>query len=193
MSKDSILLVDDEPNVIAAVKRGFIDEPVEVFTAGGANEAMEVLKSHPIKVVISDEKMPGISGSDFLAMVKQDYPNVIRIMLTGHASIDAAMKAINKGEIYRFFTKPWDDMDIRFAVRAAIEKYDLEEQNSRLLKLVKQQALNLKLLEMQFPGITKLEHDDKGRIILEDMSEQDLEDIITRYEQDIDELNFTQS
>jgi DNA-binding NtrC family response regulator len=193
MSDDSILLVDDEANVIAAIKRAFIDEACQIYSAQSAVEAMGIIKCNPIKVVISDEMMPGITGAEFLSMVRDQYPNIVRIMLTGHASIDSAIKAINGGEIYRFFTKPWDDMDLRFAVRAAIDKYNLEDENRRLLYLVRKQALNFKLLERQFPGITKLERDDAGRIILNDMSKEDLEQIMAQYEEELDDTSLLQS
>ncbi len=182
--EDSILIVDDEPNVIAAVKRVFIEDPYQIYSAEGAQEGMEILKNHPIKVVISDEKMPDISGAEFLAMVRQQFPDVTRIMLTGHASIDSAMKAINEGEIYRFFTKPWNGMEIRFAVKAAIDKYNLEEENRRLLDIIRQQALNIKLLERQFPGISKLDRDKQGRLILSDMSEEEMAHIIAQCEKE---------
>jgi FixJ family two-component response regulator len=105
-------------------------------------------------------------------------------MLTGHASIEAAMKAINEGEIYRFFTKPWNDMDIRFAVKAAIDRYNLEEENRRLLNIIRQQALNIKLLERQFPGISKLDRDENGRIIVPDMSENEMAQIVAKCERE---------
>ncbi|MFZ6006539.1 MAG: response regulator [Nitrospirota bacterium] len=184
MSEDSILIVDDEPNVISALTRVFIDEPYRIHSANSASEAMEILKEHPIKVVISDEKMPEISGSEFLSMVREQFPHIIRVILTGHASIEAAMKAINEGEIYRFFTKPWNDMDIRFAVRAAIDKYNLEEENRRLLEIVRQQALNIKLLERQFPGISKLDRDKNGRIIVPDISEDEMAQIVAKCERE---------
>lgn len=184
MSEDSILIVDDEPNVISALTRVFIDEPYRIHSASSASEAMEILKEYSIKVVISDEKMPDITGSEFLSMVREQFPHIIRIMLTGHASIEAAMKAINEGEIYRFFTKPWNDMDIRFAVKAAIDKYNLEEENRRLLNIIRQQALNIKLLERQFPGISKLDRDKDGRIIVPDMSEDEIAQIVAKCERE---------
>ncbi|MBI5213264.1 MAG: response regulator [Nitrospirae bacterium] len=185
MAQDAILIVDDEPNVIASLKRVFTDEPYEIYSAAGALEGIEILKNNPVKVVVSDEKMPDITGSEFLAMVREQFPDVIRIMLTGHASIEAAMKAINKGEIYRFFTKPWDDMELKFAVRAAIDKYNIEEENRRLLEIVKRQALNMKLLERQFPGITKLERDENDRILLPDISEDEITRIIAQCEENL--------
>jgi DNA-binding NtrC family response regulator len=185
MPENNILIVDDEPNVLSALQRIFMDEQCNIYTAQSGAEGMNVLKSNPIKLVISDEMMPGMSGSEFLSLVKEHFPDVIRIMLTGQASIDAAMRAINKGEIYRFFTKPWDDVEIRLAVRAAVEKYDLEEENRRLIETVRNQAINLKLIERQFPGITELQRDDGGRIVLSDIAEDELARIIAQCESEI--------
>jgi DNA-binding NtrC family response regulator len=184
MKKDTILIVDDEPNVVTAIKRIFIHDPYEIFSGGSASEGMEILRSHPVKVVISDERMPGVTGSEFLSTVREQFPNTIRIMLTGHASINTAMKAVNEGEIYRFLTKPWDDVELRLTVQTALDKYNLEEENRRLLKIVMQQAINLKLLERQFPGITKLDHGEDGRIMLPDISEEELSQIIAQCERD---------
>ncbi len=184
MVENSILIVDDEPNIIAALRRTLIDEQFRIYSAGDASEGLKILRTHPVNVVMSDEKMPGISGSEFLSIVKRDFPDAIRIMLTGHASVDTAMRAVNEGEIYRFLTKPWEDLDLRFAVQAAIEKYNLEEENRRLLKIVRNQALNLKLAERQFPGITKLDRDRDGRILLPDVSEEEIAEIISRCEAD---------
>lgn len=180
----AILIVDDEPGLIKALKRSFIDDPVYIYTADNAMEGLALLAAHKIKVVISDEMMPGMSGAEFLAKVSSRLPQVIRIMLTGHASLNAAIKAINKGEIYRFFTKPWDDFELRFAVKSSIEKYDLEEENRRLLSIVRQQALNLKLLEKEFPGITQLRYDEKGRIIVQDAPDAEIEQIVADLEKD---------
>ena len=126
MERYNILMVDDEPNVISSLKRIFRDEPYDIYEANSASEGLEMFKNHPIHVVISDERMPEVSGSEFLAMVRDKYPRTIRILLTGYASIEAAMKAINKGEIFRFFTKPWDETEIREAVRAAIVRYNID-------------------------------------------------------------------
>jgi two-component system, probable response regulator PhcQ len=180
MEMSNILIVDDEPSVIKALKRSFLDDPYKVYSAISATEGLGILSANEIKVVISDEGMPGMSGADFLAKVRSHFPAVVRIMLTGHASLDAAMKAINKGEIYRFFTKPWDDLELRFAVTSAVEKFDLEKENHRLLDIVRKQALNLKLIEQEFPGITQLEYDEKGRIIINDVSDQEVEIIVAQ-------------
>ena len=184
MDISNILIVDDEQSVIKALKRSFLDDPYKVYSAISAAEALDILSENKIKVVISDEMMPGMSGADFLAKVSGRFPAVIRIMLTGHASLSAAIKAINKGEIYRFFTKPWDDFELRFAVKSAVERYDLEEENRRLLDIVKKQALNMKLLEKEFPGITQLEYDEKGRIIIQDVPDGEIAQIVAELERE---------
>jgi len=180
METSNILIVDDEPSVIQALKRSFLDDPYNVYTAISAIEGLEILAANEIKVVISDEMMPGMSGADFLAKVRTSFPAIVRIMLTGHASLDAAIRAINKGEIYRFFMKPWNDLELRFAVKSAVEKFDLEKENQRLLDMVRKQALNLKLIEKEFPGITQLEYDEKGRIIVDDVSDEEVEMLVAQ-------------
>ncbi|MGO9377010.1 MAG: response regulator [Dissulfurispiraceae bacterium] len=184
MEISNILIVDDEPSVIKALKRSFLDDPYKVYSAMSATEGLGILSANEIKVVISDEGMPGMSGADFLAKVRSSFPAAVRMMLTGHASLDAAIKAINRGEIYRFFTKPWDDFELRFAVKSAVEKYDLEEENRRLLDIVKKQALNMKLLEKEFPGITQLEYDEKGRIIIQDVPDGEIAQIVAELERE---------
>ena len=145
--QDSILLVDDEPNVISSVKRALLDQPYEIYSAGSGAEGLKLLDQKQIKVIISDEMMPVMTGAEFLSAVKERMPETLRIMLTGHASLEAAMNAVNSGEIYRFFVKPWNDIELKLAIRSALEKYNLEAENRRLLKIVKRQALDLKLLE----------------------------------------------
>ena len=183
-----ILLVDDESNVLSALKRALFDEPLEIVAATSAEEALEVMKKSDFKIVVSDERMMGMQGSEFLALVKELHPSTIRIMLTGHATLEAAMKAVNEGEIYRFFSKPWDDRNLIFAIRGAIEKFDLEAENRRLLATVKQQSLELKVLEKRYPGISRVEKDGRGAFILPDISEDDITTLIAECEQEIEAL-----
>jgi len=182
--EDSILIVDDEPNVISSLKRALLDEPYEISTANSGAEGIETLRKTGIKVIISDEKMPGMSGAEFLATVKDQFPETIRIMLTGHASLEAAMKAVNSGEIYRFFAKPWNEIELKLAIRSALDKYNLEEENRRLLRIVKKQALDLKLLERKYPSITKLEKDNEGNLVLPEVSEKEFSEIVAQCEKE---------
>lgn len=183
----TILLVDDEANVLASLGRALFEEPYDVATASSAEQALETMRTHCFKVVMSDERMVGMQGSEFLAQVKERYPHTVRILLTGHATLEAAVRAVNQGEIYRFFTKPWDDAEIRFAVRTAIEKFDLEEENRRLLSTVKRQSLEMKVLEHRFPGISRVEKDDQGNFVLDDMPEEDIRRLVDMCEREMEE------
>jgi DNA-binding NtrC family response regulator len=182
-----ILLVDDEINVLSALKRALIEEPYEIYTATGGEQALEIMQTHVFKVVFSDERMAGMQGSEFLSLVRERYPDTVRILLTGHATLEAAVRAVNQGEIYRFFTKPWDDTEIKLAVRSAIEKYDLERENRRLLSTIKRQSLEMKVLERRFPGITRVGRDSRGSLVLDDMPEEEIRRLINMCEQEIEE------
>ena len=175
---NAILIVDDEPNVISALERALMDEPCEISSAASAEQALQLTALQRFKVIISDERMPGMDGAEFLSVVKKQHPATVRIMLTGHASIEATMRAVNSGEIYRFFTKPWNDYELKLALRSAIEKYDLEEENRRLLRTVKRQAGELRVLEREYPGITTLRRDRTGSVILPEMSDEEVAVII---------------
>jgi two-component system, probable response regulator PhcQ len=176
---DTILIVDDEPHVISALKRGLQEEPYRVTGSSDGAEALQLMEKQSFKVVISDEKMPGMDGAEFLARVKERYPGTVRIMLTGHASIQATMRAVNSGEIYRFFTKPWDEIELKLAIRSALEKYDLEQENRRLLKTVRRQSQELRYLEQNFPGISEVRKEADGAIRVDaEVSEEEIARII---------------
>jgi len=178
--ENRILLLDDEPNILAALKRVLMDEPYEILDADSGEKGLEILHAKPCKVVISDERMPGMGGAEFLSRVKDKFPETVRILLTGYASIDAAMKAVNDGEIYRFFMKPWDDTDLRMAIRSAIEKYDLQNENERLLEVVRKQAGELSSIESRYPGITQLEKDSDGSIFVPEISEEEMNELLKK-------------
>lgn len=178
MNTNDILLVDDELSVTAALNRALLDEDVVVHVAGSGEEALSLFERTRFKVVISDECMPGMDGAELLSRVKERYPQTVRIMLTGHASLETALKAVNGGEIYRFFTKPWNNMELVMAVRSAIEKYNLEEENRRLSKAVRRQGGELKALETKYPGITILDKDEEGNLLIPELSEGELREII---------------
>ena len=176
---NTILLVDDEQNVLAALKRALAEEPYRVLTATSGEEGLALMAEERVKVVVSDERMPGMAGAEFLTEVRHRHPETVRMMLTGHASIEATMKAVNRGEIYRFFTKPWNEQELKLTLRGAVEKFDLEEENRRLLKTVKRQSQELKALAAKYPGIADLERDEQGSIVI-DVDEDELEEIIER-------------
>ena len=143
-------------------------ESYTVHCAESAKEALKILSQEPIDVVISDEVMPGMTGTEFLAVVRKDYLDTIRIILTGHASLESAMHAINEGEIYRFLTKPCNLVDLSVTIRQALEQKHLKNENKRLEKIVEQQSFSIKKIENKYPGITKIKRDSGGAIIIDD-------------------------
>jgi len=183
--KSTVLVVDDEANVLSALTRALFEEPYEVLCAHSGEEALEMIAAHPCKVVISDERMTGMQGSELLAILKERHPTVLRILLTGHATLEAAMKAVNQGEIYRFFTKPWNDTDLKFAIRSAIERFDLEAENRRLLATIKHQAMEIKVLEKRYPGISRVEKDAQGSFVLPDLNEDEISAMLAECEQEV--------
>jgi type II secretory ATPase GspE/PulE/Tfp pilus assembly ATPase PilB-like protein/DNA-binding response OmpR family regulator len=129
-----ILLVDDEPNVLSALRRVFHRENYEILTAVNGQDALELLESSACQLMISDYKMPGMDGAELLRAVKDKHPEVIRIMLTGHADTQAVMAAIKDGAVYKFILKPWNDDDLRVTVGLGLEQYDLKKRNTELGK-----------------------------------------------------------
>jgi two-component system probable response regulator PhcQ len=137
--RHTVLLVDDEPIVLVVLKRVLRDEPYEILTAGNAEEAAYVLGGAPVDLIVCDEEMPGMLGSEFLANVARDYPDTVRIMLTGHPTLPAALRAINEGRIYQFFTKPCNEIDLAIAMRHALVQKDLMVKSRELLEVTKRQ------------------------------------------------------
>lgn len=166
MSPISILIVDDEENVRHALRRALRRTPYQLVFADGPAMALELLKKEPVDIVISDHLMPETTGLEFLKLVRDRCPHAIRIMLTGHASMETAIEAINQGEIYRFLTKPWDDTELKITLHLAIEKLTLETENRRLLAAVRAQQNLLKSLEKEHPGIASVVRDDSGAVLL---------------------------
>lgn len=129
-----ILLVDDEPNVIKALARVFGQENYKILTAGNGREALDLLAKESVQVMISDFKMPEMDGGELMKRTKLMYPDMIRIMLTGHADVNAVMGAIKEGAVYKFVLKPWNDDDLRVTVGLALEQYELIQKNKALQK-----------------------------------------------------------
>ncbi len=120
-----VLLLDDEPEVIAAVQAALRAEPFEVVGATSADEAFALLKTHPFEVVVSDEEMPEMKGSEFLARAQRSYPAIPRIMLSGRADVKALSKAVNDAEIFRFLAKPVKATDLASVIREALSLHRL--------------------------------------------------------------------
>ncbi|MBI5115628.1 response regulator [Candidatus Poribacteria bacterium] len=132
MLNHRLLLVDDEENILRALRRTLAEEDYEIEMAANANEGLELLKKSRFTVIMSDQRMPGMSGIEFLKEAKQLCPASVRIILSGYAEVSTILDAINEGEVFRFVHKPWNDDDLKILIRQSIRQYDLVEENRAL-------------------------------------------------------------
>lgn len=133
MSKERLLMfVDDEPNILNALKRVFFDDAFQIETFTKGEEALEFLRQNEVEVIVSDQRMPGMTGTEVLAGARSIRPEAMRIILTGFADMDAAVQAINEGQIYQFIFKPWNDEELRSVILRALDHYDLSLENEHL-------------------------------------------------------------
>lgn len=144
LERFTLLFVDDEENVLNALLRLFLEENYEILTAKSGDEALKILEDTTVHLVVSDYKMPGITGSELLREIKDKWPETIRIMLTGYADINAIMGAVNEGAVYKFITKPWNDEDLRLTISLALQQYSLIQENKKLKEITKEQQIKIK-------------------------------------------------
>lgn len=142
----TILCVDDEKNILSAIRRLLRKENYEILTATSGQEALEILRNHPVQLIMCDQRMPGMSGIEFLEEVSAKYPDTIRITLTGYTEVDSITEAVNRGAVHKFFLKPWNDQSLQQEVRKALERYDLMQANKELHEKVLKQNEELRLL-----------------------------------------------
>jgi C4-dicarboxylate-specific signal transduction histidine kinase len=143
-----VLVVDDEQNVLRAIKRALRNMPWQVVLANSGAEAVGCMEKTPAEVVISDYRMPGITGVELLRTIKERWPDTQRIMFTGQSEQKAIQQAINRSEIFRFITKPWDDSDLIAVITSALEAVHLTRENRRLLQLTLQKNEELAQLNV---------------------------------------------
>lgn len=128
----TILLVDDEENILSAMRRVLRREGYQILTAGGGKEGLALLADHAVDVIVSDQRMPNMTGVEFLRQAKVLYPDTVRIVLSGYTELQSITDAINEGAIYKFLTKPWDDELIRANIAEAFHHKELGDENRRL-------------------------------------------------------------
>lgn len=127
-----LLLVDDEENILSSLTRLFRRDGYRILRATSGLEGLELLAQNEVCVIISDQRMPGMTGSEFLSKVKELYPDTVRIVMSGYTELNSVMDAINRGAIYKFLTKPWDDELLREHVQRAFKHYEMERENEHL-------------------------------------------------------------
>ncbi|MCG8426241.1 MAG: response regulator [Chromatiales bacterium] len=144
-----LLLVDDEPAVLRSLRRLFRSDEYSVQIADSGAAALELLEQTQVDVVVSDMRMPNMTGAELLTQIANRWPETARIVLTGYADLGDAIEAINKGNIYRYISKPWDEDDLRRTVQQAAEQIRLTFENKRLLQLSDRQNMQLKVLNTE--------------------------------------------
>jgi CheY-like chemotaxis protein len=143
------LLVDDEANVISALRRLLRQEGYRILTAESGEEALEILATQPADVVVSDQRMPGMSGAEFLGRVRDIYPDTVRLVLSGFSDLEALTDAINQGSIYKFISKPWDDDALRRILREAFQVRELAGETQRMGKELQRSNAELERLNQE--------------------------------------------
>ncbi|WP_332851460.1 EAL domain-containing protein [Duganella sp. S19_KUP01_CR8] len=121
----TLLLVDDDPSVLSSLRRLLRLDGYRLLSAGSAAEGFDLLAKHEVQVILCDQRMPQMSGTEFLDRVKEMYPDIFRIVLTGYTDLESIVQAVNRSAIYRFYTKPWDNKVLRADLQAAFRHYSL--------------------------------------------------------------------
>lgn len=153
MAGYKILLVDDEPPILKALTRLLQYEGYTIRATTDPREAVEILRSEEIHLVVSDHTMPTMTGIEVLRKARLLRPETVRVILTGNADLQMALDAVNQGEIYRFLTKPWDNNDLLITLRLGLREYEIQKQNRRLATVVRQQAETIRRLQAQTTGV----------------------------------------
>jgi DNA-binding NtrC family response regulator len=130
--KPAVLLVDDEPEILFSLK-GLLRRDFELHTAESGRDALEILRQHPVQVIMTDQRMPEMTGVELMGRVKTEFPDAIRIIFTGYADIKAVVDAVNHGGLFRYITKPWDPDDLVELLREAAAEYDALVRERQLL------------------------------------------------------------
>ncbi len=144
----SVLYIDDEPHNLLSFRASFRRE-FEVFTAESASEGKRILEKNTIEVILSDQRMPGTTGIEFFESILEVYPDPIRILITGYTDITAVMDAINRGQVYKYLTKPWNEVEVKNFIEKASEVYQLRKANEKLTRKLMDVNTKLEFLARQ--------------------------------------------
>ena len=182
MPKNTILIIDDEPNILSSLRRILETEDKDILLANSAEEAWEILgKTKEVKVIICDNKLPGVLGIDFLIKVKVRHPDTVRILMTGYPDLSSAMDAINRAHIWRYVLKPIEVEELKVLINQAFDYYRILRENHLLLRVARKQAEWLKALRDKHPQLVSKEVSD---IELYTIDEQKISEIIEAADKD---------
>jgi response regulator RpfG family c-di-GMP phosphodiesterase len=168
----TLLFVDDEPIMLSAVRRLLDEAPFEVLTADCADAALAILRKRPIDVLISDVDMPGLSGLELIAIARHEFPSTLRMLLTAFPSQDRVMRAINEGEVARFFVKPFDSDEFREAIDALAHRIERERRDRTEGAHQERRKALIAWANERFPGVVEIARHDDGAVRI-DLEETD--------------------
>jgi len=149
MNRPVVMFVDDEEHILKSLRRLFRKEGYEILSYSDPKEAAKAVGEKEIDVIVSDQRMPGMSGAELLAHAREVNPDAVRIMLTGYTDLQSAEEAINKGEVWRFLVKPWNDEDLRVTVRQAVNLVEMRRSQKRMIAQIRAQNMELAKLTEQ--------------------------------------------
>jgi YesN/AraC family two-component response regulator len=160
-----LLLVDDEENITSALTRLLRRDGYTIFRANSGQEGLTLLGQHKFGVIISDQRMPEMTGTEFLSKVKDLYPDTVRVVLSGYTEFTSITEAINRGAVYKFLTKPWEDDLLRAHIQEAFQRYEMKMENARLAQELQQANDELKRINQELEQ--RVEY--KGREIVHNL------------------------
>jgi FixJ family two-component response regulator len=149
----TLLLVDDEENVLAALRRVFRNAGYQIVCASSGEVALDLLLTHKVDVIVSDQRMPSMTGTEFLRCAKITHPHALRLVLSGYTELQSVMDAVNDGAIYKFLTKPWDDAQLRANIAEAFAHKEMADENRRLAAALDQSNAELRCANQQLHGL----------------------------------------
>ena len=153
MTKYTVLFVDDEPNILRALVRLFRGDHINILTAPGGVEALEIVRNNTVQVLVTDNLMPVMQGIELVKQVRDISPDTIRIILSGHSDMEAVLNAVNESQVFRFVLKPWTDADLKATVHIALAHYGLQENISNLKRELEEKNNLLRYLSNHFPDL----------------------------------------
>jgi len=169
-NRAKVLFLDDDKDVLAGFKQTLTRTKFEPLVADSDTQAFKLLKSERVDIVVSDERMPDMSGHEFLSQVCISYPNTIRILLSGQAHIEEVAAAINEGQIFKYLVKPITPKELIFVLYQALEVSNYVKDRGNIVHNAVAFMRSMDALEDSCPGITKVTRDSEGYIIVDDVN-----------------------
>lgn len=170
-----LLLVDDEPNILSALRRLLRQDGYQITAETTPEAALVRLQAEPFDVIISDQRMPSMTGVEFLRRAKQTRPETMRIVLSGYTELESVTSAINEGAVYKFLTKPWDDALLREQVAAAFRHKGLEDENRRMSEELR--VVNARMLELN-NQLAAMVHEQRRHLYRDETALQTLQSVL---------------